>query len=187
MYRPRFFGMGGSSSPREEKDERVEGVRLWLKKPDDATSLETGDDERVLGLGRWPRLARLFVVFPVDGRPAVPVLGRDDDDEAAFVEEAEGRTPDKDERDCMNRLNNTPFSLTSPGAACEMSIVVRAAAVLTRFCGSAGTGGGGSSLCIYLSRSPPVLIRFKSFDHIPPGDSSSFVFCFGACDPRPSS
>ncbi len=117
MYRPKFLGMGGSSSPREENDDRVEGVRLWLKKPDEATSLDTGDDERVLVLGRWPRLPRLLVVFPVDGRPAVPVLGRDDDDEAAFVEAAEGRTPDNDERDCMNRFSSTPFSLTSPGAA----------------------------------------------------------------------
>ena len=136
-------------------------------------------------------LARLFAV---DGRPIVPVLvlGRDelgDFDEGDRV----GRTPDIDARDCINLRKSTPFSLTSCPCTSrlDMSIVVLDGAMDETCCGSAGTGGGAGS-CWYFSLRPPVLIRFMSFHHFPPGESSSsrsllpFVV-FDARDERPSS
>ncbi len=176
MYRPTFFGTGGISSPMEEIEDRVEGVRGSLKKPDDAKSDEPGDEERVAVPGRWPDiLARLLIVFPVEGRPTAPVLvlGREDPDKAFEGGDRFGRTPDKDARDCMNFRRSTPFSLTSwpCPSLLVISMVVRAGAG-DMYCGRAGTGGGAGS-CWYFSRRPPVLMRFTSFHHLPPGDISS--------------
>lgn len=43
------FGIGGTSSPYDDDDERVECVR-W-KKPEEAISDEMGDDDLVVVLG----------------------------------------------------------------------------------------------------------------------------------------
>ena len=58
----------------------------------------------------------------------------------------------------------------------RISSVVRDAAICCSSLGSAGTGGGDVSRT-YLSRNPPVLIRFTSFQSLPLGeDSSSLPF-----------
>ena len=144
-------------------------------------------------LGRWPDvLARLFVVFAVDGRPAVfvlPVLGREDPVDGGVFGEGDGfgRTPDSDLRDCMNFRNNTPSSVASSPFAPRfvMSKVVRVGVKGCSFCGSAGTGGGRESE--YFSRRPPVLSRFMSFHHFEPGDlssSNSSPLTFADCEGR---
>lgn len=52
MCRPtNLFGIGGIS-PSEEVEERWDCVRT--KNFDDATSEDTGEEERVVVLGRWP-------------------------------------------------------------------------------------------------------------------------------------
>lgn len=198
MYWPTFFfGTGGISSPKEENDDRVDEVWLWLvKKFEGGASNEPGDEERVAVAvaGRCPDiLARLFCVLPVEGRRAVPVLvlGRDEEPKEAALGEEDGRTPDIDARDCMNLRKSTPFSLTSSLRAdpLVMSIVARDAAVNGKCWGRAGTGGG-AGFCWYFSRRPPVLIRFINFDHIVPGEltsSLSLPFDLEARDMRPSS
>ena len=146
---------------------------------DVAISEDPGEDERVAMLGRCPDvLARPFNMVTAGDRVgfAVLVRGEPAPDEAVFDMEGDrlGRTPDSDERDCMNRRNNTPFSPTSSLFArpLEMSIVVRESGTVWRFGGIAGTGGGVSDV-VYFSRSPPVLIRFTSFHHLEPAGASS--------------
>ncbi len=146
---------------------------------DVAISEDPGEDERVAVLGRWPDvLARPLIAFAAGDRGAelgLAVIGRGELTDGGVFEEGDrlGRTPDNDERDCMNRRNNTPFSLTSSPfpRSLDMSIVVRESGIVLRFGGSAGTGG--ASEAVYFSRSPPVLIRFTSFHHLELADGSS--------------
>ena len=137
-----------------------------------AISEDPGEDERVAILGRCPDvLARPFSTFAAGDRAGFAVLVRGEpapDDGTFEVEEDKlGRTPDSDERDCMNLLNSTPFSLTSSPSVrpLDISIVVREGGIVLRFGGIAGTGGGASE-AVYFSRSPPVLIRFTSLHHL---------------------
>lgn len=103
---------------------------------------------------------------PVDGREIVcreGVLG----DGAV-----DGRTPDNDARDCIKRRMAPPSPGPSRMGEWVPGIVTTAA--FWRSSGSGGTGGGVASRdCRYLSRKPPVLIRFTSFHHFPPACASS--------------
>ena len=147
---------------------------------DVAISEDPGEDDRVATLGRWPDvLARPLITFAAGDRGAVfalAVLVRGEPPDDGVFDEGDklGRTPDSDERDCMNLRNSTPFSLTSSPfpRPLDMSIVVRPTGIVLRLGGSAGTGGGASEV-EYFSRSPPVLIRFTSFHHLELADASS--------------
>lgn len=86
---------------------------------------ETGDDERVVVLGRGPVEGR----DPGRSVRGVPLCGA-----------VEGRTPDMDVREYMKRDTPVSLEVSRPG---RMSKVVREAAICLKSAGSAGTGGGG--------------------------------------------
>ena len=117
---------------------------------DVAISEDPGEDDRVATLGRWPDvLARPLITFAAGDRGAVfalAVLVRGEPPDDGVFDEGDklGRTPDSEERDCMNLRNSTPFSLTSSPfpRPLDMSIVVRPTGIVLRLGGSAGTGGG---------------------------------------------
>lgn len=94
-------GKGGSSSPYEVVDDLFE-CDFW-KNLVDAISDDTGDEDRVVVLGRGSALV------PVEGRDRGSVSAR-----AVFTDGAvDGRTPDMEERDCMKRERRIPDSPTS--------------------------------------------------------------------------
>lgn len=100
---PGVLGKGGTSSPYEVVDDRLEWD-LWKRGEAD----DMGEDDRVVVLGRGAT-GLVFDPLLVDGRGAISCTV------LSFSPGAvDGRTPDNDDRDCINFVNNTPVSPTFP-------------------------------------------------------------------------
>lgn len=161
-------GKGGTCSPYDEVDDRVDCV-FW-KKPEEAGSDEMGEDDLV----------------------AVPGLCTDGDDECLLADEGREAVVCRDDVFWLDPVLGRPLpedrACTEIGfgngrSSVALSVlgerrISKVERYSASFCMSSGKGGTGGGVEVrgrsrYLSLSPPVLIRLTSFHHLPSSAPSS--------------